>query len=319
MGKIVVYAPKHLKVVREDIEKHLDPAEKWELDIVLKPEELEKIISEAEILVAFPCSKDILLKGKNLKWVQALSVGVDAFPLEELMARGAVVTNGKGIHRVHMAEYAIGAMVMLARNVHVFMRRQFEGTWDRRSEQGEINGATLGILGLGTIGQEVARKAAFMGMRVIGLKNNPSPVTHVEKVVGMEDIGWLFSESDYIIDLLPGTPETKHLVDAALLNQMKRSACLINMGRGTTVKEADLIPVLQEGKIRAFWSDVFEQEPLPEDSPLWKMDNVVITPHICGESTKYMEKAMEIIGHNLKVYQSGEGEMMNVVDPQKGY
>ena len=319
MRKMVVYAPKYLKVVREDIEKYLDPVENWQLDIVLKPEELEKIIQEAEILVAFPCSKDIILKGKNLKWVQALSVGVDAFPLEELMAQGAVVTNGKGIHRIHMAEYAIAAMVMLARNVHIFMRRQFEGNWDRRSEQGEINGATLGILGLGTIGQEVARKAAFMGMRVIGLKNNPSPVPHVEKVVGMEDIGWLFSESDYLINLLPGTPDTEHMVDASLFNLMKPSACLINMGRGSTVKEADLIPALEEGKIRAFWSDVFEQEPLPEDSPLWKMENVVITPHICGESTKYMEKAMDIIGHNLKVYQTGEGNMMNVVDPQKGY
>jgi len=135
----------------------------------------------------------------------------------------------------------------------------------------------------------------------------------------MEEIGWLFRESDYLINLLPGTWETEHLVDASLLKQMKPSACLINMGRGTTVKEADLIPVLQEGKIRAFWSDVFEQEPLPEDSPLWKMENVVITPHICGESTKYMEKAMEIIGHNLKVYQTEEGEMMNLVDPKKGY
>lgn len=319
MGKMVVYAPKYLKVERSEIEKHLNPSRDWQLDIVLKPEELEKIIPEAEILVAFPCNKDIMLKGKNLKWVQALSVGVDAFPLEELMAQGAVVTNGKGIHRIHMAEYATMAMVMLARNVHIFMRRQFEGSWDRRSEQGEINGATLGVLGLGTIGQEVARKAAFMGMRVIGLKNNPKPVPHVEKVVGMEGIGWLFSESDYIINLLPGTPETEHMVDASLLSQMKRSACLINMGRGSTVKEADLISVLKEGKIRAFWSDVFEQEPLPKDSPLWNMENVVITPHICGESTKYMEKAMEIIGHNLKVYQTGEGEMINVVDPQKGY
>lgn len=319
MRKMVVYAPKYLNVQRHAVEPLLNPDENWELHIVLKPDELEKIIHDAEVLVAFPCSKDIILKGKNLKWVQALSVGVDAFPLEELMAQGAMVTNGKGIHRIHMAEYAIAAMVMLARNVHLFMRRQFESTWDRRSLQGEINGATLGILGLGTIGQEVARKAEFMGMRVLGLKNNPAPVPHVEKVVGMEDIEWFFGECDYIVNLLPGTPETEHLVDRRLLEKMKPEACLINMGRGTTVKEADLIPVLQEGGIRAFWSDVFEEEPLPEDSPLWKMENVVITPHICGESTKYMEKAMEIIGHNLKVYQTGEGTMMNVVDPSKGY
>ncbi len=319
MRKLAVYAPKYLKVQREAIEALLDPSEKWELDIVLKPSELEDIIQEAEVLIAFPCNRDVVRKGKKLKWVQALSVGVDAFPLEELVAQGAVVTNGKGIHRIHMAEYATAAMVMLARNVHLFMRRQAEGLWDRKSLQGEIHGAVLGILGLGTIGQEVAKKAAFMGMRVIGLKNNPLPTPHVEKVVGMEGIEWFFGECDYIVNLLPGTPETEHLVNRRLLEKMKRSACLINMGRGSTVKEADLIPILKEGRIRAFWSDVFEEEPLPESSPLWQMENVVITPHICGESTKYMEKAMDIIAHNLKVYQTGEGAMINVVDPSKGY
>ncbi|MDW7672552.1 MAG: D-2-hydroxyacid dehydrogenase, partial [Bacillota bacterium] len=313
MRKIVVYAPKYLKVEREAFEGLLDSAEDWQLDIVSKTEDLEQIIADAEVLVASPCDREIIKMGQNLKWVQALSVGVDAFPLEELMAQGAVVTNGKGIHRIHMAEYAIAAMVMLARNVPVFMRRQIEGRWDRKVLQGEINGATLGILGLGTIGREVARKAEFMGMRVIGLKNHPTPVPHVEKVVGMDEINWLFSESDYIVNLLPGTPDTEHLVDHRLLEQMKPEACLINMGRGSTVKEADLIPALKEGRIRAFWADVFEEEPLPADNPLWQMENVVITPHICGESTKYMKKAMEIIEHNLKVYQTGEGTMRNVV------
>ncbi|MEN1761877.1 D-2-hydroxyacid dehydrogenase [Anoxynatronum sibiricum] len=318
MRKLVVYAPKYLKVDREAFEKLL-PADEWQLETVIRPEELAEIIEDAEVLVAFPCEMDILRKGRRLKWVQALSVGVDAFPLKELIDQGAVVTNGKGIHRIHMAEYAIAAMVMLARSIHLLMRRQFSGQWDRKSLQGEINGATLGILGLGTIGEEVAHKAQFMGMRVFGLKNNPREVPHVEKVVGMESIEWLFSESDYIVNLLPGTPATEHLVNRALLEKMKPEACLINMGRGSTIKETDLIEVLREGKIRAFWSDVFEAEPLPENSPLWHMENVVITPHICGESTKYMEKAMEIISHNLQVYLSGEGTMMNLVDPQKGY
>ena len=318
MRKLVVYAPKYLKVDREAFEKML-PAGEWQLETVVRPEELAEIIEDAEILVAFPCEKDILLKGHRLKWVQALSVGVDAVPLKELMDQGAVVTNGKGIHRIHMAEYAIAAMVMLARSMHLLMQRQFKGQWDRKSLQGEINGATLGILGLGTIGEEVARKAQFMGMRVIGLKNHPRQVPHVEQVVGMDAIEWLFSESDYIVNLLPGTPATEHLINRALLEKMKPEACLINMGRGSTIQETDLIEVLRQGKIRAFWSDVFEEEPLPENSPLWQMENVVITPHICGESTKYMEKAMEIISHNLQVYLSGEGTMMNLVDPQKGY
>ena len=319
MRKMVVHAPAYLQPDKEIFESHFEEYKGWEVIIVNKPEQLSEVIEEAEILVTHPCPKEIVLKGNKLKWLQALSVGVDAFPLAELRQRGVIITNGKGIHRIHMAEYAIAAMIMLARSVHLMMRNQTQNRWYRKIPQGEINGATLGILGLGTIGQEVAKKASFMGMKVLGIKKHPAPLPHVDQVKGMDQLGWLFSECDYIINLLPGTSETKDLVDKDLMSKMKKSACLINMGRGTTIKEADLITFLQEGGLRAFWSDVFEEEPLPESSPLWQMDNVVITPHICGESIRYLDKAMEIIKHNVKVYQSGTGKMINLVDPDKGY
>ncbi len=319
MRKIVIHAPTYLNAKREPVEALLQPAEDWQVIMVHKPDELEKVIEDAEILVTHPCPKEIILKGRKLKWLQALSVGVDAFPLETLIANGVIITNGKGIHSIHMAEYAIAALVCLARSIHVMMRHQFEHTWNRKIPQGEIYGATLGILGLGTIGREVARKADLMGMRIIGMKTSPSPVPHVEKVIDLTQIDRLFTDSDYIINLLPGTAHTEHLIDQRLLSLMKPEACLINMGRGSTVKQDDLIEILKARRIRAFWSDVFEEEPLPENDPLWQMDNVVITPHMCGESTKYMQKAMTIIEHNLKVYQTGEGTMMNMIDPAKGY
>jgi D-2-hydroxyacid dehydrogenase (NADP+) len=319
MRKIVIHAPSYLNAKREPVEALLHPAEDWQVIMVHKLDELEQVITDAEILVTHPCPKEIVLKARNLKWLQALSVGVDAFPIETLISRGVTITNGKGIHSIHMAEYAIAALVCLARSIHLMLRHQFEHTWNRKIPQGEINGATLGILGLGTIGREVARKADLMGMRVIGLKTSPSPVPHVEKVIDLTQIDRLFTDSDYIINLLPGTANTEHLVNHRLLSKMKPEACLINMGRGSTVNQDDLIEILKARKIRAFWSDVFEVEPLPEDNPLWQMDNVVITPHMCGESTKYMQKAMTIIEHNLSVYQTGEGIMMNMIDPAKGY
>jgi phosphoglycerate dehydrogenase-like enzyme len=217
-----------------------------------------------------------------------------------------------------MSEYAIWAMISLARNTHILMRNQIGGKWDKKVFQGEINGSTVGILGLGSIGQEIARKASLLGMHVIGVKSNPQDVDYVDKVYGEEGMAEVFKESDYVINLLPSTKKTEKIVDMRYFSLMKEKACFINMGRGTTVNENDLIRALQEKKFRAMVSDVFENEPLSEDSPLWKMDNVILTPHICGPSPKYNERSMEIIEHNLKAYLSG-GDMINIVDPAKGY
>jgi D-2-hydroxyacid dehydrogenase (NADP+) len=317
MRKIVIHAPSYLNAKREPVEAMLNDG--WQVIMVQKPQELEQVIGDAEILVTHPCPKEIVLKGTNLKWLQALSVGVDAFPLDTLRARGVIITNGKGIHSIHMAEYALAAMVCLARGIHLMLRNQVAHNWYRKIPQGEINGAKLGILGLGTIGREVAKKADLMGMHVSGLKTTIVDVPHVKKVVDYSQIESIFAENDYIINLLPGTRETAKLIDRRLLSLMNPEACLINMGRGSTVNENDLIDILKARKIRAYWSDVFGEEPLPEDHSLWQMDNVIITPHMCGESTKYMQKAMNILSHNLKVYQTGKGKMMNVVDHEKGY
>jgi phosphoglycerate dehydrogenase-like enzyme len=129
----------------------------------------------------------------------------------------------------------------------------------------------------------------------------------------------VFKLSDYVINLLPETPKTKGLIDKKLFTLMKNSACFINLGRGSTVNQSDLIDALQTKMIRALVSDVYEKEPLPEDSPLWELENVILTPHIAGVSPKYLERALDIIRHNLHVYASHSGEMMNVVDLSKEY
>lgn len=282
-----------------------------------KREMLENI-QDAQVLMAFSCTKETLEQAKALKWIQALGAGVDALPLDYIKEQGLILTNGKGIHQSHMAEYAIWAMISLARNTHTMFRNQMIRTWNNKVSQGEISGATLGILGLGSIGKKIAEKASALGMHVIGVKRTLEDVSGVERVYGEEDMELVFSQSDYIINLLPHTPRTTGKIDAHFFNLMKKDACFINIGRGATVNEADMIHALERQSIRGVLSDVFTEEPLPPHSPLWGLENVIITPHICGVSPRYTEKALEIIDHNLNAYLNG-GEMINVVDLKEGY
>lgn len=200
----------------------------------------------------------------------------------------------------------------------MIMRNQNNKKWDSKIQQGEINGATLGIVGLGSIGREIAKKASFMGMHVIGVKSTSESVPYVEKVYSQEEMIEVFKQSDYIINLLPGTKETEKIINNKYFSQMKEGACFINMGRGSTVDEEDFIEALKSGKIRIGASDVYQQEPLPETSPFWDLENFIITPHICGHSTKYFEKALEVIEPNLMAFD-GRGEFINIVDLNRGY
>ena len=283
-------------------------------------EKLPALLKETEILLTFlQCDRKMIDAASQLKWIQAISAGVDYMPLDEIRRRGIVLTNGRGIHKIHMAEYAVAAMINLARGFHLLFRNQLQKKWERSVPQEEIHGATVGIIGLGVIGAEIAKKAALMGMRVIGVKRIPGPVDHVEEVHAPDDMAAVFRRSDYIINLLPYTQETEKLIDQRFFDQMKPTACFINIGRGRTVNEDDLIEALRNKKIRAMVSDVYYTEPLPPESPLWDLDNVILTPHICGVSPQYMARAMQIIAHNLNVYLSGQGEMINLVDMQAGY
>ena len=317
MNKLVVYFPPP----EEFIDLLSGLSDRFELIICKNRDELEPHIAETEILItlfAWP-DAELIRKARKLRWIQALTAGVDFLPLNEIEEQGIRLTCGRGIHKIYIAEYAIAAMINLARNFHLIFRNQLKAKWDRSVPQNEINGSTVGILGLGSIGQEIARKASVLGMRIIGVKYDPVPLEGVEQVYGPADMDEVFKQSDYVINLLPESPGTIGLVDKSFFSLMKKSACFINLGRGSTVNQNDLLDALQNKTIRALVSDVYEKEPLPEDHPLWQMDNVILTPHIAGVSPKYLQRAMQIIEHNMQVYAGGAGEMKNVVDFTKGY
>ncbi|MEJ2729606.1 MAG: D-2-hydroxyacid dehydrogenase [Deltaproteobacteria bacterium] len=274
-----------------------------------------------EILIIFVARFDaeLLALAPNLKWIQAITAGVDNLPLKEINDRGIILTNARGIHKIQMAEFAMAAMINFARNFHLMHRNQIKGLWDRSVPQAEIYGKIVGIIGLGSIGEEIARKASFFGMRVLGVRKSPRPMQYVDRVYGIEEMDEVFRESDYIINLLPLTAGTRKLIDKRYFSSMKKTACFINIGRGPTVNQADLVDALKSNRIAGLVADVYEEEPLPEDSPLWELENVILAPHIAGVSPNYLKRAMDVITHNLKVYVSQSGEMMNVIDCSSGY
>jgi phosphoglycerate dehydrogenase-like enzyme len=306
-------------------EKYISQLEKianhYEFISCTDKSELIKHLPEMEILVIFVAKFEAEFLGlaPNLKWIQAITAGVDNLPLKEINDRRIILTNARGIHKIQMAEFTIAAMINFARNFHLMHRNQIKGVWDRSVPQAEIYGKVVGIIGLGSIGEEIARKASFFGMRVLGVRKNPQAMKYVDQVYGIEEMDAVFKESDYIINLLPLTAGTQKIINKDYFSAMKKTACFINIGRGPTVNQADLVDALKSNQIGGLVADVYEDEPLPEDSPLWKLENVMLAPHIAGVSPNYMKRAMDVIRHNLKVYVSQSGEMMNVIDCNSGY
>ena len=282
--------------------------------------ELMNELHDADVLFGLRFTQDMLDKAPKIKWIQSRSAGVDQMPLENMAKRGILITNGRGIHKIHMTEYAIASMIMMARNFHVMSKNQFNKSYDRNVSQGQIHGSTLGIIGLGSIGKEIAKASKLLGMKVLTTKSKKGDIPEfVDHAYPREEMVKVFEESDYVINLLPSTKETIMLIDAKYFGAMKKTAVFINMGRGTTVNEQDMIKALQSKSIKGVVTDVYNNEPIAEDSPLWDLDNIIMTPHICGENPNYMKMAYEIFKENLRVFASGQGEMINKVDINKGY
>lgn len=302
----------------ECILSRIKEVEGYEFITVLEEKEAEKYIWDCEVYISFAPNKSIIKQGKNLKWVSALSAGVDYIPFGLLKEREIILTNGSGIHRTHMAEFAISMMIALSRNFNIVERNNRNKIWDNNLIQDEIFEKTVGILGLGSIGAEIAKYSKLLGMKVKGVKKNAVPVDYVDTVYGHNEMEKVFNESDFVINVLPLTEETDKIIDYRYLSKMKEDCCYINIGRGKTTNEEDLIKILKEKRIRGAALDVFYNEPLPQDSPLWDMDNVIITPHISGISRKYADKALDILLPNLIAYRDHK-KMINVINLESGY
>jgi D-2-hydroxyacid dehydrogenase (NADP+) len=287
--------------------------------------ELMGLVETADILFAGAFSLEIFLKAKNLKWIQTVGAGVNRLLFPEVVKSNVIITNAGGVHPIPISEHAIGLMLSLCRKLHFFIRNQMERKWERygadlMEQIEELSGKTVGVVGLGRIGSEVARKTKCLGMKVIATKRNPtiSKPAYVDKLVNSENLKELLAESDFVVLTLPLTKETEGMIGEAQLKSMKRTSYLINVARGKIVQEDKLIQALKEGWIAGAGLDTFETEPLPQNSELWTMKNVIITPHVAGLTPHYFERLTNILCENLNRFINNK-PLINVVDKTIGY
>lgn len=276
------------------------------------------LAGRAEIIVGWSVPREAIQRAGKLRWIHSTAAGVDQLLYPEVLARDIIVTTSSGIHQP-LVEHVFAMLLALVRRLHIAIRNQQERKWDRaRVVGGEVRGMTMGVLGLGAIGAAVAEKAHAFAMRVVGTKRSPAPVPHVDRIYPPEALSEVLAASDVVVVALPLTDETRGLLGEAAFRAMKPSAILINIGRGPIVQEAALIRALQERWIGGAGLDVFEREPLPADSPLWGLENVIITPHVSGGWPGYMDAAVPLFVENLERYLRG-APLRNLVDKSRGY
>ncbi len=292
--------------------------------VLLADDDAEVAAHLADVEVAAGrLSREMIAAAPRLRWMQQWSAGTDwLLRAPEAVAAPFVLTNASGVHAQPIGEHIMALTLALARRLPQAMRAQAQGRWERpaaTAEIAELADRTMLIVGVGAIGARTAHFAAALGMRVIGVRRDSArPVDDVAEMHGPQDLDALLPLADVVVLTIPLTRETRHLIGETQLRAMKPSAYLINIGRGPTVDEAALARALREGWIAGAGLDVFEKEPLPESSPLWTLENVIITAHYSGRTPRYDERATEIFIDNLERYLAGR-PLRNVVDKVRGY
>ncbi|MDE5464847.1 D-2-hydroxyacid dehydrogenase [Bradyrhizobium sp. CSS354] len=282
------------------------------------PERLERYIGEADALLASRFPVELFNKAKKLRWFQCTNAGVDSIlPIRD-RAGHIAVTNARGIHGDIITDFVMAGVTMLHWDFRRFLQEQAERKWNPRYVA-PLAEKTLGVVGLGSIGATIARRAKSAGMTVVGSKRDISiAVEGVDHLFASDRLAELLPLCDFVVLAVPATADTIGLIGAAEFARMRGDAFLVNIARGNVVVEADLIKALQTREIAGAMLDVFEHEPLSQDSPLWDMPNVIATPHVAGSPTNYTERVFSIFGDNIGHFLKNE-PMRNAVDMRRGY
>jgi len=285
------------------------------------PEELP----DTDIFVGYSLREEQLKDARKLKWIHSTAAGVAQLMYPELREAGILVTNPSGVFSVPMAEHTMGLILALARNFPDTVRQQDKATWSQQElwnnpqRLAEVNGQVLLIVGYGSIGRELAKRAKAFDIRVWGVtRSGEGDGAHVERILPVAKLHEALPEADYVVVAAPETAETKHLIGPAELAKMKPGARLINVGRGSLLDERALICALKSGALGGAAIDVAEKEPLPPDSPLWKATNLFITPHTSALSDRLWNRQAALLVELLERWFDGR-EMFNRVDLNRGY
>jgi phosphoglycerate dehydrogenase-like enzyme len=301
---------------------------RWpEMRVVHLPDydKLQQELPDTDIFVGYSLRAGQLQDAKKLKWIHSTAAGVAQLMYPELRDSGIVVTNPSGVFSVPMAEHTMGLLLALARNFPDSVRQQDRALWsqqllwDMPQHLTEQNGEVLLIVGYGSIGRELAKRAKAFEMRVWGVtRSGDGDRAHVEKIFSAAQLQQALPGADYIVITAPETAETKHLIGAPEIEKMKRGARLINVGRGSLLDEEAMIRALENGALGGAAIDVAQTEPLPADSPLWKAPNLFITPHTSALSGRLWHRQAALLLELLERWFDGR-ELFNRVDLSRGY
>lgn len=277
----------------------------------------DEVLERTELMLAWPVPPGLLDRMPRLRWIQTLSVGVEGWLKRSDLRGNIALSCARGIHRVQMPENILAALFHLTKHFATFVDNQREQRWSRRMHE-PLAGKTLAILGLGTIGQELARKAAALELRVIGVKRTPQPLAHVERVYPPEATDEVLGQADFVLLLMPLTRDTEGFFNADRLAAMKPSAYLLNFARGALIVDDDLIRAVRNKTIAGAVLDVFRTEPLPSEHAFWHTEGILVLPHVGGGHPRRDEIAAELFVDNLRRYLAGEALTM-LVDRARGY
>lgn len=300
-------------------------AEFPQLDIVLhdRYDDLERWIGDTEIFLGWSLRGEQVAAARELRWIHSTAAAVHQLMSPELIASDIMVTNARSVHGPVVAEHAIALIFAAAKRISWCSHFQQQQHWAQNEiwdlRPAEIAGATLCLVGLGSIGEPVARQARVLGMHVIAVREHPERGPgSAHEVCGPADLHSVLERSDFVVLAAPVTARTAHLISAAELAHMKKTAWLINLARGSLVDEPALLSALGDRRIGGAALDVFEREPLPTNSEFWRLPNVLITPHTAGLTDKMWERQFELLSENMRRYFAGQ-PLLNLVDKHAGY
>jgi len=287
---------------------------------------IERELPDTEVMFTFSVRPEQLQLARNLGWIHSPAAAVHQFMFPTLVNSDVILTNAREVHGAVVAEQVIAMMFAVAKRIPQSVRFQQQRVWGQDSvwhkDHGprEIAGATLGLVGLGSIGRNVAQHAAVLGMKVIAVRQHVEREKPdcVHEVLPVSKLSEMLSAADYVVLAAPVTPATQRMISGEQLAQMKPDAILINVARGSLVDEAALTQCLREHRIAGAALDVFDEEPLPANSPLWDLDNVLITPHTAGMTAKLWERHYTLFSENLRRYLTGQ-RLLGLVDMKAGY
>lgn len=267
-----------------------------------------------------PLVRALMARARDLQWMHSLYAGVEGLLFEELIQSPLPLTNAKGVFSGSLAEFALMGMLFFAKDTRRLLRQQAEARWVPY-DMAELRGRTLGVLGYGDIGRAAAERARSFGMRILACRRRPELSqgdSRVDEVFPLERRLEMIAASDYLLLAMPNTPGTRRLVGEAELAALKPGAVLINVGRGSTVDEPALVRALEGGRLRGAVLDVFEGEPLAPESPLWRLDNVLLSPHCADNTPDWMTESVSFFLENLERFERNE-PLRNLVDKTAGY